>query len=78
MNNSHGLVWVNRQGLFGIGARDEQCFLALAHGQLFKKVPMLRIGVFLESGDASEEFFDRHAFQDSLWRLLADQSGQYR
>jgi hypothetical protein len=32
----------------------------LAHGELFKKVLMLRINVLLESGDAFQEFFDRH------------------
>jgi hypothetical protein len=33
---------------------------ARAHGQPFKRVMMLRINVLLESGDASQESFERH------------------
>src|SRR5450432_3442066 len=56
----------------GIGACDKQCFRALAHGQLFKKVLMLRINVLLESGDAPQEFVDRHTSKvrhGVFWRI---------
>ncbi len=44
----------------GIGAGDEERLGPLTQGELFEEILMLRINIPLESGDAPQEFFDRH------------------
>lgn len=67
MNNSTGLVWVNRKGSIRESAQAmKRASGALAGRQSFEEILVLRINALLKMVNASTKLVDRHSFQASL------------